>query len=103
MMTLASLHWGWLLAAAVLGLMIGWVSVARRSEGLSVRTTRLVLAGIAVLVGIAVARLIPGRFGYWLDLGLALGFCYIAGCVAGSWLRERVIARSTARSSGTEV
>lgn len=99
--TLAFLHWGWLLAAAILGLLIGWVSVARRSEGLSVRTTRWVLVAIALLVAIAVARLLPGRFGYWLDLGLALGFVYIVGCVIGARLREWVISRAAARASGT--
>jgi len=99
MMTLAMLHWGWLLAAALLGLIIGWISVARRSEGLSVRTTRWVLAFVALLVAIAIARLLPGRLGYWLDLGLVLALFYIAGCVVGSWLRERVIARTAARAA----
>lgn len=101
MVTLAIFHWGWLLAAAVLGLMIGWVSVARRSDGLSVRSMRWGLAVIALLLGIAVARLVPGRFGYWLDLGLSLGAVYVIGCVIGAWLRERVIARAAARTSAT--
>ncbi len=99
MSTLASFHWGWLLAAAVLGLIIGWVSVARRSEGLSLLTMRWALAAVSALGVIAVARLLPGRLGYWLDLGLLLGLCYVGGCVVGAWLRERVVARAAARAS----
>lgn len=99
MSTLASFHWGWLLAAAVLGLIIGWVSIARRSEGLSSRTMRWTLAAVSALVVIAVIRLLPGRLGYWLDLGLLLGLCYVGGCVVGTWLRERVVARAAAKAS----
>jgi len=38
---------------------------------------------------------VPGRFGYWLDLGLILFALYLCGCVVGSWLRNWVVARST--------
>jgi len=48
----------------------------------------------AALVASALARLIPGRPGYWLDLGLMMFAAYLAGCAAGSWLRTRVLARS---------
>lgn len=102
MSTLLFFHWGWLLASGLLGLIIGWISVARRSEGLSQRTTRWLLAFVALLVAIAIARLVPGRYGYWLDLGLVLGLVYVAGCVVGSWLRERVIARAAARASARD-
>jgi len=102
MSILASFHWGWLLGAAVLGLIIGWVSIARRSDGLSLRTMRWSLAAISALVAIAVARLLPGRLGYWLDLGLLLGLCYVIGCVAGAWLRERVVARAVAKASASD-
>ncbi len=39
----------------------------------------------------------PGRFGYWLDLGLVQFGCYLVGCAIGSWLRDWVISRSTVR------
>jgi hypothetical protein len=50
---------------------------------------------VAVLVGLALARVIPGRPGYWLDLGLMMFAAYLAGCTLGSWLRDRVVTRST--------
>jgi hypothetical protein len=45
------------------------------------------------LVAVALARLIPGRPGYWLDLGLIMFALYLAGCALGSWLRAWVISR----------
>ena len=42
---------------------------------------------------VALARLVPGRPGYWLDLGLVLLALYLAGCAVGSWLRDRVVSR----------
>jgi hypothetical protein len=37
---------------------------------------------------------VPGRFGYWLDLGLIMFALYLGGCVVGSCLRNWVVARS---------
>jgi hypothetical protein len=36
---------------------------------------------------------IPGRPGYWLDLGLIMFALYLAGCVAGSRLRDWALSR----------
>jgi hypothetical protein len=38
---------------------------------------------------------VPGRPGYWLDLGLVLFAVYLVGCAIGSWLRDRVVSRHT--------
>jgi hypothetical protein len=90
---LAAFHWGWLLAALLLGFGMGWIAVVHRGPGVS-RTTARWLAVLAVVVlAAALARLVPGRPGYWLDLGLILLAVYLVGCAAGSWLRDRVIAR----------
>ena len=48
-----------------------------------------------VLLGLAIGRIVPGRFGYWLDLGLVMFGLYLVGCTIGAWLRARVLARST--------
>jgi hypothetical protein len=37
---------------------------------------------------------IPGRPGYWLDLGLVMLAIYLLGCAVGSWLRDWVLSRS---------
>jgi hypothetical protein len=93
MMYLAEFHWGWLLGAAVIGLAMGWVSIVHRSKGLSRRGLQWAVAIIVIAVGLAITRLLPGRYGYWLDLGLALFALYLAGCVVGSWLRHLVVSR----------
>ena len=93
---LATFDWGWLLGSLLLGLAMGWIAVVHRGQGVSKVTTRW-LAGLAViLVAAALARVIPGRPGYWLDLGLALFAVYLVGCAVGSWLRDRVISRHAA-------
>ena len=48
----------------------------------------------AALVAVALARVVPGRYGYWLDLGLIMFALYLIGCAIGSWLRDWVVSRS---------
>jgi hypothetical protein len=93
MMYLVTFYWGWLLASLLLGFAMGWIAVVHRGQGVSKVTARWLAALVAALVALALARVIPGRFGYWLDLGLVLFAVYLAGCAIGSWLRDRVIAR----------
>ncbi len=90
---LVMFHWGWLLASLLLGLAMGWIAVVHRGPGVS-RLTAWWLSGlVAVLIAVALTRLIPGRPGYWLDLGLLMFACYLVGCAVGSWLRHRVLSR----------
>jgi len=91
---LVTFHWGWLIASFLLGLGMGWIAVVHRAKGVSKVTARWLALLVAVLVGLAVARAVPGRFGYWLDLGLVLFACYLVGCAIGSWLRDWVVSRS---------
>jgi len=91
---LATFYWGWLLASLLLGLAMGWVAVVRRGAGVSRMAMRWLAALMVALVAAALARVIPGRPGYWLDLGLVMLAFYLAGCAAGSWLRAKVIARN---------
>jgi len=90
---LATFLWGWLLAALLLGLAMGWIAVVHRAQAVSRVTSRWLAALVAVLVAVALARLIPGRPGYWLDLGLVMFAVYLTGCAVGSWLRDWVISR----------
>jgi hypothetical protein len=91
---LVTFHWGWLLASGLLGLAMGWIAVVHRGRAVSRRTSRWLAALAAALVAAALARVIPGRPGYWLDLGLIMFAIYLFGCAAGSWLRDRVLARN---------
>lgn len=91
---LVTFHWGWLLASLLLGLAMGWIAVVQRGRGVSKTLARWLAGLAAALVAAAVARVIPGRTGYWLDLGLVMFAVYLAGCAVGSWLRDWVVYRS---------
>jgi hypothetical protein len=93
MIYLATFNWGWLLASGLLGLAIGWIAVVHRGRGWSTVTLRKVAVFVAGLILASVFHLAPGRFGYWLDLGLVMLAAYAAGCAIGSWLRNLVISR----------
>lgn len=89
---LATFHWGWLLASLLLGLAMGWIAVVHRGQGVSKPLARGLAVLVAALVAVALARVVPGRPGYWLDLGLIMLALYLAGCTVGSWLRDRVLS-----------
>ncbi|QWG13801.1 hypothetical protein KMZ29_03530 [Bradyrhizobium sediminis] len=90
---LVAFHWGWLLASLLLGFAMGWIAVVQRGQGVSKVLVRWLAGVAAALVAAAVARVIPGRPGYWLDLGLIMFAMYLAGCAVGSWLRDWVVSR----------
>ena len=90
---LVTFHWGWLAGSLLLGLAAGWVAVVQRGQGVSKVTARWLSVVVAALVAVALARLVPGRPGYWLDLGLVMFALYLAGCAVGSWLRDWVLSR----------
>jgi hypothetical protein len=94
MVYLTTFYWGWLLGSALLGLAMGWISVVQHGDGVSKLTRRWLAALAVVLVATAFSRIVPGRFGYWLDLGLIMFALYLAGCAVGSWLRDWVVSRS---------
>ena len=93
MVYLATFHWGWLLASLLLGLAMGWIAVVQRGQGVSKLVARGLSVLVAALVAAAIARVVPGRAGYWLDLGLVMFALYLAGCTVGSWLRDWVLSR----------
>src|SRR5580700_11467218 len=92
---LVTFYLGWLLASLLLGLAMGWIAVVHRGQGVSKGMARWLAVLVAALVGAALARVVPGRPGYWLDLGLIMFALYLAGCSVGSWLRDRVLSRHT--------
>ena len=95
MVHVAQFFWGWLLASLLLGFAMGWISVVQRGDGVTGAPGRALWALVGVLLGLAIGRIVPGRFGYWLDLGLVMFGLYLVGCMIGAWLRARVLARST--------
>jgi hypothetical protein len=87
-------HWGWLFGSLLLGLAAGWIAVVHRAKGVSKVAVRWLAALALGLVAAALARVVPGRPGYWLDLGLVMFACYLAGCTLGSSLRNWALLRS---------
>ena len=92
---LVTFHWGSLLVSLLLGLAMGWIAVVQRGPGVSKPVSRWLAVLAAALVGAALARVVPGRPGYWLDLGLTMFTLYLFGCAVGSWLRDWALSRST--------
>ena len=97
MTILATLLWGWLLGAFLIGFGMGWIAVVYRGPSVPRAWIQRLSVLAVVIVGIAAAKLVPGRFGYWLDLGLALLGFYLVGCAIGSWLRDIVVTRQQVR------
>lgn len=95
MIFLAAFHWGWLLGALLLGFAMGWIAVVHRGHGVSKPLARWLAALVAALLAAALAHVIPGRPGYWLDLGFLMFALYLVGCGIGSWLRDRVLPGPT--------
>jgi hypothetical protein len=91
---LVAFHWGWLLASLLLGLAMGWIAVVHRGQGVSKSLSRWLAILVAALIAAALARIVPGRPGYWLDLGLMMFAAYMAGCAVGSWLRDWALSRA---------
>ena len=91
---LTTFFWGWLLGSALLGFGMGWISVVQRGDGVSRKLRWWLSALVVALIAAALARVVPGRFGYWLDLGLIMFALYLCGCAVGSWLRDWVVSRS---------
>lgn len=88
---LISFLWLWLLSSLFLGLATGWIAVVHRARGVSRKMVLLLSALAALLVALAFTQVIPGRLGYWLDLGLLIFVPYIVGCAIGSALRDWVV------------
>jgi hypothetical protein len=93
---LVMFNWGWLLASLLLGLAMGWIAVVHRGPGVSKGLARWLALLAAALVAVAASRILPGRPGYWLELGLIMFVPYLVGCAVGSWLRDWVLSRSRA-------
>lgn len=87
--------WGWLLSAFVLGLGMGWIAVVSRVQTVSRALAQKLALLAAALIVVAVAKLLPGRFGYGLDLALVMLALYLGGCGIGSWLRDLVVSRAS--------
>jgi predicted flap endonuclease-1-like 5' DNA nuclease len=85
---LVSQYWPWLLAAFALGLVVGAATWSRGvAAGWLSGWLGWGLIGFAVCLLVALFKLMPGRWGLWLDTALWHFVAYIAGCWLGGLLR----------------
>ncbi|HEU4805561.1 MAG TPA: hypothetical protein VFS91_07110 [Nitrobacter sp.] len=101
MVYLAVFHWGWLAGSLLLGFAMGWIAVVHRGRGVSKRAMQWLSVLAVALIVAALTQVVPGQFGYWLDLGLGMLGAYLVGCAVGSWLRDRVVSRQAASGGST--
>lgn len=83
-------HWGWILAALVLGLLTGWIAFAHEGGPASGRWLKWAMVLLVIAIALSLARLVPGRAGYWLDLGLLMTIVFVIGAYAGGRLRALI-------------
>jgi len=94
---------GWLAAALAMGLVVGWRTYSdapRRNwlDGWIIWGALVFAAGVVV----AVLKLLPGRYGLWLEIALLMSASYIIGCFLGGSLKTLLGAhepRSAARAA----
>lgn len=81
-------HWAWMAGALVVGLGMGWISQAqsRPQGGARPLIVAALILGLAIIV--ALTRILPGRAGYALDLGVLMTVIFLIGCLVGSRLRR---------------
>jgi hypothetical protein len=87
---------GWLVAALGIGLVVGWrtyLNAPRRNW----RDGWIVWGALAFVVGVIVAalKLLPGRYGLWLEIALLMLAFYIVGCFLGSALKKLLSAHES--------
>jgi hypothetical protein len=78
---------GWLAAALGIGLVVGWrtyLDAPRRW-----RDGWIIWGVLAFVIGVIVAalKLLPGRYGLWLEIALLMFAFYVVGCFLGGGLK----------------
>jgi hypothetical protein len=87
---------GWLATALGIGLVVGWRTYSdapRRGllDGWFKWGALLFVIGVIV----ALLKLVPGRYGLWLEIALLMTALYIFGCFLGGWFKNLLGAHET--------
>ncbi|GLS44709.1 hypothetical protein [Methylobacterium brachythecii] len=82
MTILVSALWPGLAGALLLGACIGALTGLPRGRPSLIASASL-LGLLAVLGGLAVAQVVPGQAGLWVETALPMLAAYLAGCLAG--------------------
>jgi hypothetical protein len=92
----------WLIPALAIGLMIGWRTYSDAPRRYW-RDGWIVWAALAFVIGVIVAvlKLLPGRYGLWLEIALLMIAVYVVGCVLGGGLKKLVGAHESGGAAPT--
>jgi predicted flap endonuclease-1-like 5' DNA nuclease len=78
----------WLLVAALVGSVVGWMTYTDATRrGWFDGWAKWGAIAFAIGLIVAVLKLLPGRAGLWLEIALLMTFIYILGCLLGGWLK----------------
>ena len=97
---LLTFHAGWLLAALAIGAVTGWMTFAPGEAARGAPWLRWTGLGLGIAALVAVVKVAPQRFGYWIELGVLLLLAYALGCLLGAWLRGRLASTETSPAPG---
>lgn len=92
---LLTFHAGWLLAAFAVGAVTGWMTFAPGEAARGAPWLRWAGVGLGIAALVAVVKVAPQRFGYWIELGVLFLLAYALGCLLGAWLRGRLASAET--------
>ena len=95
---------GWLIAASGIGLVVGWrtyLDAPRRNW----RDGWIVWGALAFVIGVIVAalKLLPGRYGLWLEIALLMIAFYVVGCFLGGGLKKLLGAHESGGAAAADV
>ena len=95
---------GWLIAALGIGLVVGWrtyLDAPRRNW----RDGWIVWGALAFIIGVIVAalKLLPGRYGLWLEIALLMIAFYVVGCFLGGGLKRLLGAHESGGAAAADV
>jgi len=93
-----------LIAALGIGLVVGWrtyLDAPRRNW----RDGWIVWGALAFVIGVIVAalKLLPGRYGLWLEIALLMIAFYIVGCFLGGGLKKLLGAHESGGAAAADV
>ena len=101
MLYLLHTHWLWVFGALALGIVIGWITYLRAAPRWTDRPVHIAIAVVALGAIVAIAKVVPGRYGYWLELGVVFAAVYAIGCFIGWALRDLAEFTPAEATSGT--
>ncbi len=83
----------WLLVAALVGAVVGWMTYSDAPRrGWFAGWAGWGAAAFVIGVIVAMLKLLPGRAGLWLEIALLMALLYIVGCFLGGMLKSLMAA-----------